>query len=79
MWGLFSNNNYIDVIKDKIRDLERELRSVEYDFNRAMDEHDRAEKNGDYSSERRWDDIAYRLKCKKEDIEYDIRDLEREL
>lgn len=77
MWGLFSNNK--DDIKDKIRDLERELRSVEYDFNRAMDELDRAERNNDYDSERRWDDTAYRLKCKKEDIEYDIRDLERQL
>ena len=78
-WFSFGSNDNKDSIKDKIRDLERDLRSIEYDYYKACDELDRAEREGDSISERRWDDYAYNLKCKKEDLEYEIRDLERSL
>ena len=78
-WISFGSNNNKASIKDKIRDLERDLRSIEYDYYKACDELDRAEREGDSISERRWDDYAYNLKCKKEDLEYEIRDLERSL
>ena len=82
-WFSFWSNNSEDSIdnkdymKDKIRDLERDLRSIEYDYYKACDELDRAEREGDSISERRWDDYAYSLKCKKEDLEDEIRALER--
>ena len=69
-WFSFGSNDNKDSIKDKIRDLERDLRSIEYDYYKACDELDRAEREGDSISER---------KCKKEDLEYEIRDLERSL
>ena len=72
-WFSFGSNDNKDSIKDKIRDLERDLRSID------CDELDRAEREGDSISERRWDNYAYNLKCKKEDLEYEIRDLERSL
>ena len=78
-WFSFGSNDNKDSIKDKIRDLERDLRSIEYDYYKDCDELDRAEREGDSISERRWDDYAYNLKCKKEDLEYEIRDLERSL
>ena len=78
-WFSFGSNDNKDSIKDKIRDLERDLRSIQYDYYKACDELDRAEREGDSISERRWDDYAYNLKCKKEDLEYEIRDLERSL
>ena len=37
----------IRILKDKIRDLEKDLRSIEYDYYKACDELDRAEKEGD--------------------------------
>ena len=70
-WFSFGSNDNKDSIKDKIRDLEKDLRSIEYDYYKACDELDRAEREGDSISERRWDDYAYNLKCKKEDLEYD--------
>ena len=65
-WFSFGSNDNKDSIK-------------EYDYYKACDELDRAEREGDSISERRWDDYAYNLKCKKEDLEYEIRDLERSL
>ena len=51
-WFSFGSNDNKDSIKDKIRDLERDLRSIEYDYYKACDELDRAEREGDSISER---------------------------
>ena len=39
-WFSFRSNDNKDSIKDKIRDLEKDLRSIEYDYYKACDELD---------------------------------------
>lgn len=90
-WG--SNNDNKDDIRDKIRDLERDLRSLEYDLSRAEIEYNKAESEFDYyNRSNRTDEEEWKLDaairnfriwdneyCKLKDKVEDIKDDIREL
>ena len=66
-------------IKDKVRSLEYEIRGLEYEYCRACDEKEEADRRSDESSSWRWECLCNQLERNigvlEDDLQYWLRQL----